>query len=326
VRASLDFREVGDINPNVRSIIAYSTDAEMINTIRYTGILLAQPAPQGGLVSGSSSIVQLDAWNWEDAIYLEDDGIWVNWPTKTFGARWWQGETNRRPNPDYNIQVDEIKQLITDAEAYLAAPTAQKNLKLEAMRGVMSGEKTLHVRANGHAEMRDAILEMKGMGITKIVIHGGNDAWHVRDLLVQNEIPVVLNEIHRLPTREDEGLMHPYELPALLHNFGVKVAIGYPSLRSARNLPFVAGQAVAYGLDKELALRMVTLNTAEILGIAHRTGSLEVGKAANIVVSRGDLLDMMSHAVEHAFIDGRAIELDGLQQRLYEKYKAKYED
>lgn len=325
VRASVDFREVGDINPNVRSVIAYSTDAEMINTIRFTGVLLAQPAPQGGLVSGSSSIVQLDAWNWEDALYAEDDGIWVNWPTKTFGARWWQGETQRRPNPDYNAQVDMIKQLITDAQAYLAAPTAQKNLKLEAMRGVINGEKSLHVRANGHAEMRDAILEMKGMGISRMVIHGGNDAWHVRDLLVQYQVPVVLNEMHRLPNREDEALNHPYELPAMLHNFGVKVAIGYPALRSARNLPFVAGTAAAYGLNKEQALRMVSLTTAEILGIEQRTGSLEVGKAANVVVSRGDLLDMLGNAVELAYIDGRHVAMDGLQQRLYEKFRAKYD-
>jgi len=326
VRASVDFREVGDINPNVRSVIAYSTDAEMINTIRFTGVLLAQPAPQGGLVSGSSSIVQLDAWNWEDAIYLEDDGIWVNWPTKTFGARWWQGETQRRPNPDYQAQVDQIKQLILDARAYIAAPSAQKNLKLEAMRGVMDGTKNLYVRADRHAEIRDAILELKGMGLNRIVLHGGNDAWHVRDLLVQYSVPVVLTEIHRLPTREDESLNFPYEMPAMLHNYGVKVALGYPSLRSARNLPFVAGTAAAYGLDKEQALRMVTLTTAEILGIDQRTGSLEVGKAANIVVSGGDLLDMAAHAVEYAFIDGRSVALDGLQQRLYEKFREKYED
>lgn len=326
VRATIDDDEVGDFIPNVRSIIAYNTDSEVIPTMKFNGIQIAQVTPAGGRISGSSSIVQLDAWNWRDAIYKEDDGVHLNWPSLTYGPRWWQGETERRANEDYQKEVDEVINFMKDAKSYAEINPKSANLKLEATRGLFSGDKKLFVSANRVEQIIEAINVLTELGIPNMVLVGAEDAWYARDLIKENNIPVLLSDVHRRPDREGEDIDLPYKLPGMLHNAGIKVGLTYTALRSARNLAFYAGTAAAYGITKEEALAMVTSNTAEILGIADRTGTLEQGKDANIVVSSGDLLDMRTNKVEYSFIQGRQVKLDGLQQRLYEKYKNKYEE
>lgn len=328
VRSTLDFSETGNLNPHVRTAVAYNSDSELIPTMRFTGIQLAQVVPGGGRIEGTSSVMQLDAWNWEDALYAEDDGVHLNWPSLTFGPRWWLGETERRNNTKYDEQVKEIIQLIQDTKSYMDVTPSAKNLMLEAMIPVLKGEKRMYVYSNRPAEIVEAIQTLKGLEIPDLVLTGAEDVWYVKDLIKEHKIPVLLENVHRRPDREGEDVDLPYKLPALLHKEGILVGLTHSSgmLASSRNLPFFAGTVAAHGVDKETALAMVTSHPARILGIADRTGTLEKGKDANIVVSTGDLLDMRTNDVVFSFIQGREVSLHALQQRLYEKFKEKYEN
>ncbi len=327
VRATRDHTEVGNITPNVRSLIAYNTDSELIATLRYNGILLAQPTPNGGAIPGTSAIMMLDGWNWEDAAYVEEDGVHIDWPAKNYGARWWLGESSGRPNENYNDEVKAIVNFMHDAKAYskVSAPEVV-NLKMEAMKAVFSGEKKLYLHADARAEIVESVQMAKEFDLDNIAVVGAEDAFYALDFLKANKVSVLLDMVHRRPTREDEDIDLPYRLPGILHEAGILTGLTYPRLQNSRNLPFFAGTAAAYGMDKEEALKLVTSNPAKILGIDDRAGTIEEGKDAHIIVSRGDLLDMKDSQLSHAFIMGKQIILDGKQQLLYERFKEKYSD
>ncbi len=331
VRSTNDFREVGTTLPDVRSLIAYNADSKIIPTIRTNGILLAQITPRGGLVSGTSSIVMLDGWNWEDAAYKIDDGIHINWPrlqTRKFSE---EDEVFIGPyekNKDYNKQTDNLKKLLADAKAYNETDTKEeKNLRFESMKGLFTGTQTLYIHTNNVKEIIEAVNFAKQNAIKKIAIVGGKDSWKVTDLLRENNIAVVVARVHDLPERTDDDIDQPFKLPYLLQKAGVLFCLnneGNMEAMQTRNLPFLAGTAVAYGLTKEQALKAITLSTAKILGIDKITGSIEVGKDANLFISTGDALDMRTNNVEKAFIKGNSIDLNNDQKALYEKYKTKY--
>lgn len=328
VRPTVDFNEVGEITPHVRSQIAFNTDSDLLPTFRFNGILLAQVAPQGGLVTGTSSVMMLDGWNWEDATYVQDDAIHVSWPSRTISPRWWMGETERKENPTYQKQCDAIGQLFIDAAAYHAGTSkVDINLVLEAVAGVLDGTQKVFVEVNNAREIMDAINRFKSVGVTNLVIVGGSDAYYVKDLLRQNNIPVILDNLHRLPSREDEAVDEPFRLPYLLTKEGILVGLRHEGmLARGRNLPFYAGTAAAYGLEKEEALKLITSNTAKILGIDRVTGTLETGKDANLLLTEGDLLDMKESIIISAFIQGREVIIEGKQQILYERFKDKYSE
>lgn len=326
VRATRDNREIGYLNPNVRSIIAYNTDSKVIPTVRSNGVLLAQVKPEGGRISGSSSVVQLDAWNWEDAIVREDDGIYVNWPALFRRSGWWAEPGGIKLNKDYEKDVAELRSFLGEAAAYStqAKMAKKRNLKMASMAGLFSGENRLFIVADQHKQIIDAIQICKDLGI-KMVLVGGRDAWLIPELLVENNIPVILRHAHNLPGMEDDDIDIIFRLPALMQEAGVLFC---QSARNdsgeQRNLPFVAGKSVAYGLDKEIALQSVTLNTAKILGIDDKVGSLEEGKSATLIVSTGDVLDISGNNIELAFIDGRVVSMNNKQKDLYMKFMKKY--
>jgi imidazolonepropionase-like amidohydrolase len=327
VRASRDQDEVGLFNPNVRSLIAYNTDSEIIPTTRFNGVLYAQAAPQGGRISGSSSIMDMDGWNWEDAVLKTDDGIHLNWPSKLQYPRWWLGETEWRENKDYDNQYDELVQFFKDAVSYADLSSHEStNLKLEAMKGLFDGSKNLYIHVDRAKEIVESVQFAEDMNVENIVIIGGGQAYYVAEFLKEHDIAVVLEDTHRLPDSEDTDVDMPYKLPYLLKEAGVLVAIGqWDETMKTRNLAFGAGTAAAYGLSKEEALQMVTLNPAKIAGVDEQIGTIETGKIASLVVSEGDLLDMKSNVLSHVFIEGRDVTLEAHQQRLYNKFKEKYE-
>ncbi len=328
VRATVDNEEEGGLNPNVRSIISYNTDSELIPTFRFNGVLVAQIVPKSGMIPGSSSIVHLDAWNWEDAAMLTDDAIHLNWPGRYAMKFDYSTYTvNRVTNESYETQVQTLENLFADAQAYHELGEGkEKNLKLEAMQGVMDGSVALYLHAEEAREIVESIKFLKARGVERMVLVGGYEAHLVTDFLKENDIPVIVDNVHRLPERPDEDVDQPYKLPAQLHNAGLLVGLCYDiGMNSrARNLPFLAGTAAAYGISKEEALMMITSNNAKILGIDDQVGSLETGKDATLFVSGGDALDMRGNLVEHVFISGRKVTLDAMQQRLYQKYKEKY--
>ena len=198
---------------------------------------------------------------------------------------------------------------------------------MEAMKKLFSGERTLFIHANRVKQIKESIIFCKNIGIKKIVLVGGKDAWRITDFLVENNIPVILNRIHRLPMRYDEDINIHFKTPKILHDAGILFCLDYEGdmeRMGARNLPFTAGNCVAFGLSKEEALMSITLNTAKILGINDKVGSLEKGKAATLFVSNGDALDMMGNNILFAFIDGKSLDLNNMQKELYLKYQNKY--
>ncbi|XLS30417.1 amidohydrolase family protein [Flavobacteriaceae bacterium M23B6Z8] len=329
VRATDDEDEIGGMIPHIRSQIAYNAESKVVESVRPNGILLAQVAPRGGRISGTSSIMQLDAWNWEDATLQKDDGIHMNWPATYKRGRWWMGEDpSLKPNKDYVKEVQEIKDFITEAKAYLAGDQKPKNLPYEAVSGLFDGTQKLYIKANDAKQMIEAVNFATSAGIKNIVIIGGNEAHLVTDLLSKYKVAVLLSRPHRLPSSEDDDVKHPFMLAKLLDEKGILTGIemsGQMERMNTRNLPFYAGTFAAYGLDKEKAVRLITQNAAQIAGISDRVGTLETGKHATLFVSEGDALDMRTNQLYHAFIEGREISLETHQTELWKRYSKKYE-
>ena len=328
VRATVDHTEVGELNSNIRSLIAFNTDSEIISTFRYNGILLSQVVPDGSFVTGNSSIMMMEGWNWEDAAYKIDDGMHVKWPRKTYPPSRWSGQTNFRENPNYKSSVDMINKFLIDSRSYFnlnGDENKEVNLKLEAMVDVFNGKKKIYLHVGSREQIIESVQMFQKHGINDLVLVGANDALYAIDFIKENNLPVLLNNLHRVPSRNHEDVDLPYKLPYLLQKEGIVVGLtASGSLHSQRNLPFLAGTAAGYGLSKEDALKLITSNNAKILGIDDITGTIKAGKDANIIISKGDILDMKSSVIEYAFITGRMVNLDGKQQILYDRFKRKY--
>lgn len=327
VKATDDEREIGGFTPNVRSIIAYNSESKIIETARNNGVLMAQITPRGGRIAGTSSVVQLDAWTWEDAVTKENDAIHINFPSTFRRSGWWAEPGVIEANKDYLKQVEELQDFLAKSKAYLSEPQKEKNLVYEAMKGLFDGTQKLFINANEEKQLIDAVRIAKTNGIHKIVIVGGYQADKVAELLKTNQIPVLIGRTHDLPKLDYDDIDRPYKLAKILTDLGITVGLensGDMERMNTRNLPFLAGTTVAYGLTKEQALQTITLNTAKILGIDQNTGSLEEGKDATLFISEGDALDMRTNQLSKAFIQGRAISLESHQTKLYKKYKEKY--
>jgi len=330
VEVATDNREIGDLNPNVRAIVAYNTDSHVIPVLRSNGILLAQIVPTGTLLSGTSSVVQLDAWTWEDAAYKIDNGIQLGWPRKSIagGRRGMEFLMPGTSGPStYDKNVEALEKIFTDAVAYAAiAQPHDVNLRLEAMKGLFDGSKTMFITTSEPRCIIEAISFGKRYGVKKMVLTSADEsAWDVREFLKENNIPVLLADPLSLPKYDYSDTKLTFKLAAMFKKAGILVGLTY-SNQAYANLPFAAGQTAAYGLTKEEALQTVTINTARILGIDDKTGSLEVGKDANIVISTGDILDMSTNNIEYAFITGRSISLDNKHKQLSRRFQTKYEN
>ena len=328
VRGSNDLQEIGENNANIHSIVSYNTDSKVINNLRANGVLLAHVAPEGELIEGQSSVVQLDAWNYEDAAYRKDMGQYITLPSLIVRARGGRGMMRPQssdPLKEAMDKVETIKKFFTEAKAYMQEKThVANNLKFEAVRGLFEGKQKLFVRANEVKQILIAIDLGKTFGFSTVIV-GGSESFQIASILADNKIPVIISNEHALPATEDDDVDQPYKLPAQLSKAGVLIALNDENDKAKHmNISFNAGTAAAYGLDREAALSAMTLNTAKILGIDDRTGSLEVGKDANIVISNGDLLDMRGNQVTKAFIQGRDISLDNKQKQLNERFKQKY--
>ena len=327
VRATQDQYEVGTFRPNVRSVIAFNTDSEIPPTVRTNGVLMGQITPRGGVVSGSSGVVHFDGWNWEDAAIAMVDGIHLNWPSTHHRHRS-DGKIDIQRRKTYDQQKHEIDRFFGEAQAYAAAPRGSvTDVRHEGMRGLFDGSLCLYVHTNDARAITEAVHFKRDLGIERMAVVGGYDAYLVADLLRENDVAVMLQSVHSLPRFADDDVDLPFKLPKLLMDEGLTVALQVDKRMTemnSRNLPFYAGTARAYGLTEEQAIQALTRNPARILGIDDQVGTLERGKTATLFLSEGDALDMRTNSLTHAWIEGREIDLDNRQRQLYRKFQTKY--
>lgn len=327
VRATNDFYETGLNNASTRSLTAYFSDSKIIPTVRSNGVLVAQVVPRGGLFSGNSSVMQLDAWNWEDAVMKADDGLHLNWPSMSLASIHATEKEDSEKNKSYEKNVQTIEQFFTDAKAYAAFKNIEKNVKLEAAQALFTGNKTLFIHVDRKREMIDAVGMSNKFGIQKVVLVGAYDAYKITDYLIEKKVAVMLQRPHSLPMHDYDDIDLPFKMAKKLQDAGVVYCLqneGDMEAMNARNLPFLAGTCVTYGLTKEQAISAISSSTAKILGIDQMCGTIEVGKDATLFISAGDALDMRTNQVELAFIQGRLLSLTSIQSELYERYKNKY--
>ena len=327
VRASDDQREIGTFNPNIRSIIAYNAESRIVETMRLNGVLIGQITPRGGVISGSSSVVQFDAWNWEDATIKYDEGMHVNWPNPyNRPSRWSSGSRTVTSSKNYLDEVNNLKNIFNKAFSYNSDFSKKLDLKLESMKNLFNGLQTLYLHAKDQRQIVDGVSFFKSLGINKIVVIGGDEAHQIIEFLKNNNVSVIASHPHRLPSSEDSDVKEAFKLAKTLVSNGINLSIdvrGGMERPNTRNLPFFAGSFVGNGLDYDAAIKALTINPAKILGIDKDYGSLEVGKSATFFVSKGDALDMKTNILYHAFIDGRELELSNHQTKLRDKFLEK---
>ncbi|MDG2310880.1 MAG: amidohydrolase family protein [Flavobacteriales bacterium] len=330
VRATQDQYEVGTFRPNVRAIIAFNTDSEITPTVRSNGVLMGQITPRSGVISGASGVVQFDGWNWEDASIKMVDGIHLNWPS-THHKHAVDGNVNIRKRKTYTQQKHEIERYFSEARAYAEAhpepSTSVMDVRHEAMRGIFDGSLALYCHASDVREITEAVHFKRKMGIKRLVIVGGYDAYLVGDILRENDVSVLLTSVHRLPRFTEDDIDLPYRLPKLLADEGVLFALQVDARMTemnTRNLPFYAGTARKYGLTEEQAIMALTRNPAKILGVDDVCGTIERGKDATLFISDGDALDVRTNHLIYAFIQGRTMDIDNRQKELYRKFQTKY--
>ena len=335
VEVSNDINELGDFNPNVRAEIAVNAESRHIGTTRSAGVLVAFSTPGGGVISGLSSAMSLEGWTWEEMSMKGAAALNVNWPDpnarpRRFGGGpppGFPGARAAQPAPKtYAEQVQALKDFFAEARAYSDAVTAGQQVRTDsryaAMIPALKREIPVVVAAEGVAQINDAITWAKEENV-RLVIRGGRDAIYVAERLKAENVPVILTSTMAAPERSYEGYDGAYNAPAKLYEAGVKFAIagGTGGLYSYR-LPWEAGVAVAFGLPQDEALKAVTINAAEFMGIADKVGSLEVGKQATLLITTGTPLDMTSNIIQ-SYIQGREIDMNDIQKHFFKKYMEK---
>ena len=336
VRATVDTAEVGALNPNSRALIGVNADSELIPVARANGVLAAHTLPRanaGGLIAGTSALIQLDGWTWDDMGLLPEVGLVVSLPSMRFNAALYPTMPQARIDEMQRLTMQRLKSLeeaFESANAYAKARAADASLPLdsrwEAMVNVVNGKRPVFINAEELPQIRYALNFAERFKL-KIVIVGGQDAWRIAALLRERDVPVVIAGTHRVPLRRGDDIDGPFTLAAKLHKAGVRFCIARNgsefNAAMERSLPYEAATAAAHGLPRDEALKAVTLYPAQILGAADRVGSLEVGKLASFIVTDGDPLEIRTN-VERIFIQGREIALTDRQTQLRDKYQQKY--
>ncbi|HHN77272.1 MAG TPA: imidazolonepropionase [Phycisphaerales bacterium] len=329
VRATHDYDETGDFTPEVRAVVAVNPDSTLIPVARLNGVLLAGVWPSGGRVPGRVGVIRLDGWTWQDMTVRDDAGLVLNWPAVRPRPDRWTG----KPKPDAADRVidrlDAINRFFDAAAAYAKAhaadPDAPRDLRLEAVAPYLeqTADHRLLIHANDYDQIVSAVTFASRRGLSAVIV-GGRDAPLCADLLKANGIPVIVDGVYRFPKRADSPHDEAFALPARLHDAGVRFCIaGADRDGNVRNLPYEAAMAARFGLDRDEAIRAITLSAAEILGIADTFGSIEQGKSATLIVTTGDILEIPTNTTL-AYIDGRRIDLRSKQTELRDKYTEKY--
>ncbi len=335
VKATADFAEKGQLNPNVRANVSYNPDSEIIPVTRSNGVLLANVTPSSGLISGQSSLMMLDGWTWENATLKHPTGLHIHWPKMTLNLNPKAKKSLKKQKEERQKQLQSLDNFMDQARAYArlrkvnpkeARHRQDLDIRLESMLPFISGEKPIFIHANEVRQIEAAVHWSQRQQV-KIIIVGGRDAWRTLELLKKNQIPVIYESVLSLPYRRYEDYDQTYKTPAILYKAGIQFCIAASGSAfetpHQRNLPYHAAMAAAFGLPQEVALKAVTLFPAEILGVADRVGSLAVGKDATLFIADGDPLDARTH-VAQCYIQGKKVDMRDRHKILYRKYRKKY--
>jgi imidazolonepropionase-like amidohydrolase len=334
VPGTVDTAELGDINPNARAEVAVNPHSNVIPVTRVNGLTSVVTEPEGGIISGSSAMIQLAGWTPQEMTLKAPLAMHIHFPrlrTNAFDEQPQDEEAAKEASKNYTKQIDKLRDIFKDAQAYAKASAARtqnasikridRDLILEALVPVVEGREPVVMHANLERDIR-AALKFADEFKLKVILADAEDVARVIPYLKTRNIPVILGPILSLPPREDD----PYDLiftnAKTLNDAGILFAIQSSDAHNARNLPYQAAACAAFGLPKEVALRSITLAPAQIFGVADKIGSLETGKLANIIVTDGDPLEIVTH-VKHLYIGGEEITLDTNQTLLYEKFKAR---
>jgi imidazolonepropionase-like amidohydrolase len=332
VAGTVDTAELGDMNPNARAAVAINPHTEVVPVTRVNGITNVVVVPEGGIISGESALVQLAGWTPKEMVVKAPLAMHFRFPRLRaggFGDQAQDEEAEKERRKAYTRDVDRLRDLLRDAQAYGRAAAArssdarvqrfERDLILEALVPVVEGRVPVILHANLARDIR-AALKFADEFKLKVILSGAQDVAQVIPDLKQRNIPVILGPILALPPREDD----PYDLlftnAKALHDAGIRFSIQSSDAHNARNLPYHAAACAAFGLPKDEALKAITIYPAQIFGVADRLGSLEVGKAANVIVTDGDPLEIRTN-VRRVFIAGEDIPMDSRHTLLYDKFR-----
>lgn len=339
VRETSDYGEIGDFNPQLRSAVAVNPESDHIPVTRANGItsvLVLPGSPStggrgsaGGYIQGQASLMHLDGWTWEQMRIQTGAAMLLRLPSMTGSGSFDPTTMSRRPaafaeaRRNYEDQMRSIRAFFEDARRYRTFkiakdPSLKADVKFEAMLPVLEGEQPVMIPVTRQRDVRLAI-EFAEKEKLKLILVGLRDPGNQLKTIAEKKIPVILGSPFETPLDEDDAYDQPYTLAARLNEAGVKFAFATFGAQFARNLPYQAGQSVNFGLPADVALKSVTLNAAEILGVASLTGSIEPGKLADLIVTDGDPLEIRTQ-VKMMFIEGRPIDLESKHTRLYRKY------
>lgn len=331
-----DEAELGDNNANIHVDVAIRPDSSHIAVTRVNGITTALTEPRGGMISGTSTLINLDGWVPKDMILKTPVAMHITWPgADARGGEFASFGRNERPvvemRKEADKKIDELKKILGDAKAYADAkdarakdpslPKQDLDLKLEALIPLVRGQMPAIIQATSERDIKKAVEFADEMKI-KMILSSGVEAYKLTDLLKAKNIPVIVGPVLRLPEHEDDPYDMAFANAGLLYKAGIKIAFQTLDSAHVRDLPYHAGMAAAFGLPKEEALKAVTINAAEILGVADKVGSIETGKIANLIVTDGDPLEIRTQ-IKYVFINGKPVPLTSRHTELYERYKAR---
>jgi imidazolonepropionase-like amidohydrolase len=327
-----DANELLDFNPQLRAQVAFHNDSDAIPIMRANGITTVAATPSGGILGGQVAVMDLDGYTWEESTVGASVGVTFQFPRIGGGGRGFGGGGGGRggPAPDRTYDdlkkerdatLDRVARLLDEARAYAKAsgPNRKRDLVLESLGPVVEKKVPLITRAATDHEIRDAIAFADRVNVRLVLVSPADEAVMMAAALKEKSVPVILAEPLSLPTRRDLPHQANYTAAGELVKAGVKIAFAVPSETNARELPYNAAESVAWGLPREEALKALTINAAEMLGVADRVGSIEPGKIANLIVAKGDPLEVRT-AFTHIIIAGRDVPLANRQLELYERY------
>jgi imidazolonepropionase-like amidohydrolase len=342
IRATHDMSESGRFTPDVKAWLSVNPDSELLAVARANGITHTVAVPGGGVVSGQSGLIQLGAgWTVEDLKAKGPLAMHLFWPSMTLDTtprdqardkeRWKSLEDQAK---ERRMRLKEIEDFFAEAESYAAQEHAEtkKIPAWEAMIPMLHGEIPLVIHADSYRQIK-AALKFAEEHKYRVILTGGRDAWRLAKEIAAQKIPVIFervfndgNGLSAGDIRDTEAYDVHFHAPAILAQAGVKVALtgglGGEEASNVRNIPYVAAQAMAFGLPHDEAIKAISLNAAEMYGVSDRLGSIEVGKEASLFTSTADALDIRSR-VTGVWIKGEAISLENHQTRLYHKYRSR---